>query len=412
MSSDMKNILFITKDALNRSYLPTYGNKLWSTPNIAELASKGTVFRNHHTGAPSTMMSNMCMFTSMNPFESELSDYVFSNIHFKGNTLWTEAEKRGYSCHIIWDEAWDSQFRMRERYYCYGENSIIHSLPNIRQGVGAHHKHEGFLEQDDSKFNDALVRLSREVDSIVNNSSNPVLLWIHIPHVINGYTGYGSDIEAFDKIIGMCRQYFSDDEIFISADHGNMNAEKGKFSYGHDVYEASTLIPLISPKILNKDYVDVLTSNIDIKEILLDRIISERKFIYSDSAFYMQMNRKLAIYYKSFKYIYNKLGNTEELYDLSYDPRENCNLIDDYFYDIDRCDKAPIRELYFYPRWDILPEVRSVLRNERLRIWKEGSRKQKLYESMKEFLRNNMFTRKLFIKFAPTIKYYIVKIWG
>ena len=51
-----------------------------------------------------------------------------------------------------------------------------------------------------------------------------------------GRSGYGGDIDGFDKCIGMLRQYFDDDSIWISADHGNMDGYKDKFSYGFDVY--------------------------------------------------------------------------------------------------------------------------------------------------------------------------------
>lgn len=382
----MKNILFITKDALNRSYLPTYGNKLWKTPNIDELAQKGTVFMAHHTGAPSTMMSNMCMFTSMNSYESELKEYNFSKIRYKGNTLWNDFEKKGYECHIIWDEAWDSQFRMRDRYFCYGENTQIHSIPNIRQGVGAHHKHEGFFVLDLSKFDKVAGVLNNEIKKIISSATKPVFLWLHIPHVINGYTGFGSDIEAFDRIIGNCRTFFEDDSIFISADHGNMNAEKGKFSYGHDVYEPSALIPLITPRLNNTAIVSQTTTNVDIKSIMLEGIIPNHKFIYCDSAFYMQPNRKIAIYYKNYKYIYNKATKTEELYDLSFDPREDCNLIDDYFFDPNRNDIAPIRELYYYPKWDELVNIRLILRKEKDRIWKTGTMQQEGLAKLKKII--------------------------
>ena len=57
----MKNIIFISKDALNKHVLPTYGNKFWKTPNIDALAEKGTVFNRHYTAAGSTAMA----FTAM-----------------------------------------------------------------------------------------------------------------------------------------------------------------------------------------------------------------------------------------------------------------------------------------------------------------------------------------------------------
>lgn len=34
------NLILITKDALHKKYLPTYGNSYWNTPNIDELAKK------------------------------------------------------------------------------------------------------------------------------------------------------------------------------------------------------------------------------------------------------------------------------------------------------------------------------------------------------------------------------------
>ena len=150
---ERESIIFITKDAFCKDYLPCYGNQYWSghTPNIDKLVENGSVFRKYYTGAPSTVMSNMCMFTGLYAHESELSRYVLSGIHYQGETLWTKAEAKGYECHIIWDEAWHSVFKMEERYYCYGENTKIHNLKEIRQGVGAHYLHGDSLKRDDSK---------------------------------------------------------------------------------------------------------------------------------------------------------------------------------------------------------------------------------------------------------------------
>ena len=370
-----------------------YGNKLWKTPNIDELASKGTIFHNHHTGAPSTIMSNICMFTSRFAHETELSDYVFSKIHYPGETLWSKAETLGYKCHIIWDEAWDSVFKARERYFCYGENTVIHPLNNLRQGVGAHHKHDGFLAINRDLAGSTIQMLMHEVKSIIESESTPVFLWIHIPHVLNGFNGYGSDIEAFDEIIGHCREYFSDDNIFISADHGNMNAAKGKFCYGFDVYEPSACIPLITPLIEGEKIVKCTTSNVDVCKIIFDRKIPKREFIYCDSAFYKQPYRKLAIYYKQFKYIYNKAEHSEELYDINLDPHENCNLIDDYWYDPKRKGIVPIRELYYYPNWDILPDIRALLRSEKEHMWIQET----WTERMKLNIRQKMINFKIFL---------------
>ena len=141
-------------------------------------------------------MSNMCMFTGLYAHESELSRYVLSGIHYQGETLWTKAEAKGYECHIIWDEAWHSVFKMEERYYCYGENTKIHNLKEIRQGVGAHYLHGDSLKRDDSKTEYVYKTIENEIKKIKKEAEKPIFLWMHIPHVINGRTGYGTDIDA------------------------------------------------------------------------------------------------------------------------------------------------------------------------------------------------------------------------
>ena len=84
-------IIFITHDALHRNYLPTYGNSYWKTPNIDALAKKGTIFQKYYTGAPSTIMSNMCMFTGLEAYQSELSDYGYTHKRYQGTTLFDHA---------------------------------------------------------------------------------------------------------------------------------------------------------------------------------------------------------------------------------------------------------------------------------------------------------------------------------
>lgn len=66
------SIVLITKDALNRGYLPTYGNNYWrgKTPNIDYLAGKGNTFKSFYTAAPSTVMSYISMFTGSYPYDN------------------------------------------------------------------------------------------------------------------------------------------------------------------------------------------------------------------------------------------------------------------------------------------------------------------------------------------------------
>lgn len=378
----MSKIVLISKDAMCTDYLPIYGNKIWKTPNIDELAEKGTVFYNHYTAAPSTVMSFYSMATQIWPYETKYEMYEQIHEVYKGETLFSKLKAQGYECHLVYDEEWNVLLK----YYDYFRDDVkIHDLYGLRQGVGSHYIHEGFLKPDDEKAQKAYNTTTKVIDEILNKS-NDVFLWIHFPHVFNGRVSYGSDIELLDKYVGYIRTLVPDDCIFISADHGNANGHKGTICYGFDVYQPSVRIPLITPKINNMSTYSGLTSNVDLYSILMKQI-PNRKFIYIDTAYRAQQHRKLAIVYDHYKYIYNKQNNTEELYDLDFDPTEEFSIIEDYIYDKDRKINAPSRELYYYPDWDSLPEVRKLLRDEKNRIWRNGSFRVVLKSNIKDIIR-------------------------
>ena len=97
------------------------------------------------------------------------------------------------------------------------------------------------------------------------------------------------------------------------------------------------------------------------------------------------------VLYKEYRYIYNKIDCSEELYDIGWDPNQNFNLISDNSYDIDRHVDIRSQELYFYPYWDKLPEIRAFLREKRKSIWREPTKKQVLVSR----IRKNRLVRKL-----------------
>ncbi len=381
------NVLLITKDALCKEYLPIYGNQYWKgkTPNIDELSSKGTVFDRHITAAPSTVMAFRAMVTGKFAHEQPYANYKPKEVPGEETDLFQYAEKMGYSGHIIWDQAWDT---MVLRYgNCYGPNTIIHSIPELRQGVGCHYNHIEPLKNNDDKCKKTLERIIKEVENIIKKN-NKILLWIHLPHVINGRTAYGSDIDVFDDLIGRLRKLFDDDNIFISADHGNMNAHKGKYCYGFDVNTSAVEIPLISPRICGYSRYSELTSNVDIRTLMFERVISERTIIYSDCAYYAQPHRKLVIYKNDFAYIYNKLNRKEELYDVTNDHYELCNLCIKDHYDIDRKLTSPTREYYFSPHWDNVDSIIQDFRNEKDKIWRNAPRSVEIKEKYLRKVKN------------------------
>lgn len=371
------NILLITKDALCKEYLPIYGNKYWAgkTPNIDELAAKGTVFNRHYTAAPSTVMAFRSMVTGQFAHEQPYAKYLPKDVESKPDDLFEIAQSRGYEGHLIWDSTW---VKMVLRFgNCYGKNTKIHNLDDIKQGVGCHYKHDGSLRCDEDKVENTINRIMQEVNEIVSHT-NKAFVWLHLPHVLNGRTAYGGDIDAFDNLIGHIRRIFIDENIFISADHGNMNGYKGKYCYGFDVYTPAIEIPLIAPLINNLSVCNDITSNVDIKTLIFDRRIVKRDVIFSDSAYYAQPHRKLAIVKDNFSYIYNKALDTEELYDLENDREERVNLLKTMGYDSDRNISSPICEYYFSPYWEHVDEIVAPFRKIKKGIWRVGTWREEL----------------------------------
>lgn len=390
-----QSILLLTKDAVPTTYLPCYGNQYWKgqTPNMDELAAKGTLFTNAFTAAPSSAMSYLTMFTRKYPYEQEMQKYVPLMKPYEGPTLFDEAYDMGFDCHVVWDEHW---IKLAQRFSeCYGKHTTMHPLNGLRQEVGLNSKRESFLVRNKQLENQAFEMFKNEIEGITAGDKK-VFLWCHLPHVLNGRISYCDDVDLFDQYLGFLRQHFDDSNIVVSSDHGNMNGMRGKIRYGFDVYDPAIRIPLIAPRIEDKAVYEEQFCNIDMFELLFGHRAVKREIIYSDCAYYAQPHRKLAVIYGKYRYIYNKIDNTEELYDVDWDPHQDFNLMSDYCYDVDRKTEAISRELYFYPEWDKLPVIREHLRAEKNKIWREQTKTESIMLSLKEFAKKQKLLRKLY----------------
>ena len=363
----MVNKILITKDALRADYLSCYGGQYWKTPNIDELANKGTQFVRHYTAAPSTAMSVTSMFSEKYPHEIDRKEYSEVD-QYKDRTLFDSFKEVGMSSFVIWPIEWDKTTWLYSKVF--PKHVELISMSSIAQGIKKDTNSK--INNDDKVSRETLDRIIIKIDSILSNNDKS-FTWLHLPHVIKGRTAYGSDIDLFDKLVGKLRKRFSDDSIYISSDHGHMNYDKGIPVYGFHVYESSIKVPLIVPRIDNNSIIDFPTSHTQLKEIIFSNKVNKRKYIYSDTQYYLQDNRKLAIIKGKFKYIFNKKNKTEELYDLDYDSNENVNLLMRKVYDRNRLGYYNLDETYYYPYFGKLSDIYNELSSERKRIWKQGS---------------------------------------
>lgn len=373
----MSNIIFISKDATNKQSLPVYGNKFWKTPNMDALAAKGTVFQRHYTAGGSTAMAFTAMALGAYCYTTNRRVYKNEN-EINGNTLFDKIYDKGYECHILWDDTYTSFAETHFR--CEGLHTKIHSLHQIKQKETAHVK--GVF--DDMTFNEeetksALHTIREELLSIKQHADKPIFIWMHLPHVMYGRQGYSSDIDVFDDVIGIARELFGDDDIFISADHGHMNGWKDKYHYGFDVGEEVACIPLIGPKVNDLDVIDFPTSTIQMYDILYNRKVTPLEYVMTETAYYAQPKRKIALVSGKWKYCYDKETKKEYLYDLEFDKEENHNLVYPEFYDTDRFLWYSTAQCFYYPNWKEAHEKLAYFRKIKNGMWKEGAWYEELY---------------------------------
>ena len=374
----MKEIIFLlSKDAMCCEYLPVYSNsnKYGKTPNLDELAKKGTVFNKHYTSGGSTAMAFSSILTGKNPFEFENRRSYKEVKQNEKESIFSILQNQGYECHMIWDCEFEHVAYPYIKEFGDEEKTKFHYL-NIIQLLG-YKSYEGELKRDDNILKETIKIITNELDSI--DTTKKQFIWLHLPHVLKGRISYGDDIEAFDDILGYIRKKFGDENIYITADHGNMNMHKGKVGYGFDVYEPIAKVPLITPRIDNIDYYESLTSHTDLIDIILNNHIPEHEYVFCDNAYYAQPQRKLAVIGKRYKYIYNREGNFEELFDLQWDEAEEYNILKDKYFEKRRLSYITYSELYLYPYRDKALKAADELRQIKDSVWREPKKLEGLF---------------------------------
>ena len=265
----MENVIFLlSKDCMACESLPVYGNTYWKTPNIDDLAEKGTVFKKHYTVAPSTSMAMSSMLTGHYPYEFN-SRKLYTKVkpnEFK--SLFDLFQEQKYETHLIWDRTWVPMVWKYVKEFGDEEKTIVHNL-DIAQPVGDHKKNADEIVRNDELLEETYRQIFDTLKSI--DLEKKQFIWMHLPHVLKGRRSYMDDMDAFDHIVGFVRKLVGDDSIYITTDHGHMNMHKGLVGYGFHVYEPAVHIPMITPRIDNNREISFLTSHVDLISLLTQK---------------------------------------------------------------------------------------------------------------------------------------------
>ena len=273
-----KKYIILSKDAMCTDYLKCYsfGKECTPTPNIDELAENGTVFTNYYAAGASTVMAFYSMCTGQYSFQSNTQVYERKSKPYDGDTLFTKLKEIGYTQrHIIWSDGWETLPKFEDYFHNDVELHTINHLSSLVVGKN--------VSEDSNVDGQLAEQFLHKIEKIIVDilaKGERTFIWLHLPHVIAGRARYGSDMDLFDRYVGMVRKYFQDDEITITADHGNMNGHRGKLAYAYDVYDPVVRIPFIRPRVGECTCARIMFLQLN-SIILYSRIWFQRRILFT-----------------------------------------------------------------------------------------------------------------------------------
>lgn len=395
----MPNILMIYFDGFPAYRLKLYGGMI-PTPNLEYLINKSTFYSNVIASAPSTAMSLTSMFTGLFPHEFGRKSYAPDDGGLPPGTpsLFYDLEARGYNTHVLWDALMGTkeqkyrinvwQGRKTQFFLFYKRFSNPYAKAIIDKRLINRYGKIWMLNQTLStakKLNPPwalFVRFGFEISPQFIGSSK-------------GITNYEWDDEIFeiDFVIKLLLdKYPNNTRLILSADHGRMHGEQGIWGYAFNLCEGTLKVPVIDydPDKPSGKTVNELISLSNFRYIVLKKKLRETKYLYADTAYADQWQRKTMVRKGNWKYVFHRDGwpCKEQLYDLKTDPYEMINLAAPLYIDPyrdsrpqgDTVDKSkspsaldvhekPLNEVLPRSDWSEILKILEELREERKRIW-------------------------------------------
>lgn len=346
-----KSKILILKDVMIKDYLNLYNSKaIFDTPNIDKLFASGSKHERYFTTAPSTAMAYSSLISGKFPHQLGRKFYTPKTLAYEGDTIFDKATSNGLKSYMLVPADWVGFISYINSF----KDTKIVYYENLSNKVRLNNKLYSSLEKKN-------LFLSNFIKSIDGIDDDNVFVTIHFPHVLPGFIEYGSDIAFFDELIGIVIERFNDADIAITSDHGHMNFSKGIDGYAFHLYNKAVCIPLITSWKLNSKILSRNLSHVQMSELLFSDDFQPLEYIFIDTAYRLQANRRVAVLNNEFKLIYSKIPNTYELYDLDYDYEEELNLIGDRIFNWDRGKFFSKKLFRYYPKYHLVDTMKDKL---------------------------------------------------
>ena len=237
-------IVFISIDTLRADRLPAYGSIQTKTPQIDRLAADGVLFENAYAHSPQTLPSHTSILSGELPFVHGVRDNIGFTVKTGQRFLQHELKKAGYAT-----GAFVSSYVLREQTgFDQGFDHFDAELPPASP--------EEPLGQVQRGGDQTIAAAIRWVDGV----GEKFFLFAHIYEPHTPYTPparftnpdpYDGEVEYSDEIVGRLldhlrsRGVYDEATIVLFSDHGEGLGDHGEEEHGIFLYRETIQIPLI-----------------------------------------------------------------------------------------------------------------------------------------------------------------------
>jgi len=337
-----QDLLVVTLDTCRADHMGAYGHKEAHTPCFDELSTKSALFAECTSAVPITLPSHCTLFTGQYPWEHGVRDNGAFRLPDSARTLAETMRDAGYqTAAFVSSFTLDESFGLGQGFQVYDDR-----YPAEEKGFYPERRAEDTTEA-------ALSWLSQI-------GKEPYFLWVHYfdphapysppPEFADRFPNapYDAEISYMDSQMKRLLQALprpNDTVILVVGDHGEDLGQHGEDTHGVFVYESSLRVPCLLSAPAADVRGTIVPNPISLTELMsccLEALGLEKS---SSRAFRLARGEEAPLKPLFFESVYGQLqygwaslsgvkqgklkyikAPSQELYDLSIDPKERHNL--------------------------------------------------------------------------------------
>jgi arylsulfatase A-like enzyme/Flp pilus assembly protein TadD len=236
------NLVLVSVDTLRADHLSSYGATFLRTPHMDRLASEGVLFENVSSAAPTTLPAHASLFTGLTPLAHGVHDNVGFYLGRRFTTLAEHLKGQGYdTAAFVGAFVLDSRFGL-DRGFDHYDDDVDGGEEDVASGFVAQRRGAKVLES-------ALAWIGSR-----GETARPFFAFIHFydPHTpYEGLGGYRAEVAYVDSLVGQLlagleeRRLDERTVVVLTADHGESLGEHGEETHGLFLYQSTLRIPLL-----------------------------------------------------------------------------------------------------------------------------------------------------------------------